>query len=86
MNKTNPKKEEYSAPRKEETSSKRMTVSFPPETTRMLEILSELQSITLNEAIRRAISTESLIQHEIRSGSKIIIKPQDGEKKELIFR
>ena len=65
---------------------KRMTVSLPPETARMLEILSEMQSITLNEAIRRAISTEAFIQAEVRKNSKVLVKPEQGEVKELIFR
>lgn len=71
---------------KKETS-KRMTVNLPAETARMLEILSELQSISLNEAIRRAISTESFIQNEIRhKKSRLLLETQDGETKELIFR
>ena len=72
--------------KQEDNSSKRMTVVLPPETARMLEILSEVQSVTLNEAVRRAISTESFIQNEIRKKSKILIESDDGETKELIFR
>ena len=71
---------------KDETS-KRMTVNLPSETARMLDILSKLQSISLNEAIRRAISTESFIQNEIRNNkSKIFLETPDGDRRELIFR
>lgn len=65
---------------------KRMTVVLPAETARMLEILSELQSISMNEAIRRAISTEAFIQHEVRNNSKVLLETKDGKIKELIFR
>jgi hypothetical protein len=65
---------------------KRMTVALPSDTARMLELLSELQSISLNEAIRRAISTEAFIQNEIRQKSKILVETAKGETKELIFR
>lgn len=71
----------------EADTPKRMTVHLPAETARMLEILSKLQSISLNEAIRRAISTESFIQNEIRNNrSKFLVETQDGKMKELIFR
>lgn len=73
-----------SSPKKD--TLKRMTISLPPENARMLEILGELQSITLNEAVRRAISTESFIQNEVSKGSKILIVTKEGEKKELVFR
>ena len=72
---------------KEADAPKRMTVYLPAETARMLEILSKLQSISLNEAIRRAISTESFIQNEIRNNkSKFFLETPAGETKELIFR
>ena len=70
----------------EERQPKRMTVVLPYETSEMLNALSSLQSITLNEAIRRAISTESFIYNEIRQGSRILVETKDKETKELIFR
>ena len=73
-------------PKPEEQSSKRMTVTLPAETAKMLEILSKLQGITLNEAIRRAISTESFIQNEVQNKSKVLLETADGNTKELIFR
>ena len=70
----------------DECAPKRMTVVLPHETSEMLNVLSKLQSITLNEAIRRAISTEAFIRSEIGKNSKILVKTEDGETKELIFR
>lgn len=72
--------------KQEDNPSKRMTVVLPPDTARMLDILSELQSVTLNEAIRRAISTESFIQSEVRKKSKILVESETGDTRELIFR
>lgn len=71
---------------KEKDASKRMTVVLPPETARMLEILSDIQSVTLNEAIRRAISTEAYIQKEVQQKSKILVEAEDGQTRELVFR
>jgi predicted transcriptional regulator len=68
------------------TSTKRMTVVLPADTAEMLELLSEVQSISLNEAIRRAISTEAYIQTEIRKKSRVLIETERGETKELVFR
>jgi hypothetical protein len=68
-------------------TSKRMTVVLPSETAEMLDILSKIQSVSLNEAIRRAISTESFIQNEIRNNkARLMIETPEGEKRELIFR
>lgn len=80
------KKDTTPVPQNRDNASKRMTVVLPAETARMLEILSELQSISLNEAIRRAISTESFIQTEIRKQSRLLLETKNGETKELIFR
>ena len=67
-------------------SSKRITVSLPAETVEMLEILASLQSVSQSEAIRRAISTEAFIQHEIHNGSQVFVKTTDNIQRELVFR
>lgn len=69
-----------------ELKPKRMTVVLPPDNARALELLSSIQSITQNEAIRRAISTEAYIQNEVRKDSTIFLRTKEGETKELIFR
>jgi hypothetical protein len=68
------------------SGAKKMTVTLPERTAEMLNMLSSLQSVTLNEAVRRAISTEALIQREVQRNSKIIIEDSQGERKELVFR
>lgn len=65
---------------------KRMTIALPQETAKMLELLSDLQGITQVEALRRAISTEAYIQHEVKRGARILIETSDNKIKELIFR
>lgn len=51
----------------------------------MLQALSSMQSTTLNDAIRRAISTEAFIRNEVEKGSQILVKAEGVETKELIF-
>jgi metal-responsive CopG/Arc/MetJ family transcriptional regulator len=65
---------------------KRMTISLPSETAKMLEMLSELQQVSQSEALRRAISTEAFIQREVKNGSKVFIETPDKKLKELVFR
>jgi hypothetical protein len=65
---------------------KRMTVALPPETAKMLELLSELQGVSQTEALKRAISTEAFIQREIKDGSKVLIQSPNSHLKELVFR
>ena len=70
----------------ETSDSKRMSVSLPQETAKMLELLSELQVISQVEALRRAISTEAYIQREIKNGSRILVESTDKQIRELVFR
>ena len=70
----------------ETSDSKRMSVSLPQETAKMLELLSELQGISQVEALRRAISTEAYIQREIKNGSRILVESTDKQIRELVFR
>lgn len=66
-------------------TDKRLTVVLPIKTYEMLQALSSMQSTTLNEAIRRAISTEAFIRNEVEKGSKILVKSDEAETKELVF-
>lgn len=85
--KTTPSFERDAQASMKDETSKRMTVNLPADTARMLDILSKIQSVSLNEAIRRAISTESFIQNEIRTNkAKIFLETPDGDRRELIFR
>lgn len=71
---------------KNSDAAKRMTVSLSLESSKLLDLLSELQEVSQVEAIRRAISTEAFVQREIRKGGKILVEDTDGKTKELVFR
>jgi len=49
-----------------------------------LEKLARQQNISLSEAVRRAISTESFLQQQRNAGSKILLE-EDGKLRELVF-
>ena len=68
-----------------DNTDKRLTVVLPIKTYEMLQALSSMQSTTLNDAIRRAISTEAFIRNEVEKGSQILVKAEGVETKELIF-
>ena len=50
-----------------------------------LEKLARQQNISLSEAVRRAISTESFLQQQRNAGSKILLE-EDGKLRELVFK
>jgi len=50
-----------------------------------VDLLCKLQEVSINEAVRRAISIDCLIQSEIHKGSKVVIIDADGTEKELVF-
>jgi len=65
---------------------KRMTIALPPESAKLVELLSGLQDVSQIEAIKRAISTEAFIQREVKKGSRILVQTSDDQIKELVFR
>lgn len=78
--------QEKSSKKRSPAKDKRLTVTFSSDTIRMLEILSDLQSVSQSEALRRAVSTESFIRSELQKKSKIYVETVDGKTKEIVFR
>jgi predicted transcriptional regulator len=70
----------------ETQSPKRMSVTLSGDAARLLEQLAESQGITQTEALRKAIATESYLQQEVNSGSRILLQKADKEIREVIFR
>ena len=62
----------------------RLNADLAPEVALALESLAKTQGVSLSEAVRRAISTESFLQKNRASGGKVLI--EDGGKiRELVF-
>ena len=70
----------------ESTPQKRLSISLPPDVSEMLDYLADSQGISLNEAIRKAIATESYFLQERSSGTKILLQGRDKEIREVLFR
>ena len=66
-------------------TAKRITISLPPTSVKILDVLTGSQEVSQSEAIRRAIANEAFILHQVRKGSRILIEDPDGKLKELIF-
>ena len=64
---------------------KRISISLPPTSVKILDLLAESQEVSQSEAIRRAIANELFILHQVRKGSKILVEDADGKLKELVF-
>lgn len=62
----------------------RLNADLAPDVALALEALAKSQGVSLSEAVRRAISTESFLQKNRSSGGKVLI--EDGGKiRELVF-
>ena len=63
----------------------RTTISLSADAVEKLDWLAGLQGISRNDAIRRAIATESYIREALQNGSKILIQKSDKSIQELVF-
>lgn len=68
------------------TNTKRMSVSLSGDAARLLEYLAEVQGITQNEALRKAIATEAYIRQEMEQGAKVLLQKSDKDIREVVFR
>ncbi|WP_233839467.1 ribbon-helix-helix protein, CopG family [Paraburkholderia sp. ZP32-5] len=62
----------------------RLNADLAPDVAQALEDLARTQGISLSEAVRRAISTESFLQRKRSDGSKVLLE-EDGKLRELVF-
>ncbi|MFM0472304.1 ribbon-helix-helix protein, CopG family [Paraburkholderia strydomiana] len=62
----------------------RLNADLAPDVAQALEDLARTQGISLSEAVRRAISTESFLQRQRSAGSKVLLE-EDGKLRELVF-
>ena len=52
---------------------------------KVLWLLAEKQGVTLGEALRRAIATESFVKNHLANGMKFFTLSEDGNFKEIGF-
>ena len=62
----------------------RVTADLPPSVMEKLRQVAEAQDISLTEALRRAITTEALLQERRRQGAKVLLE-KDGKFSEVVF-
>jgi hypothetical protein len=65
---------------------KRMSISLSGQAATILDGLATEQGITQNEALRKAIGTESYIREQILNGSRVVIVHADGQETDVVFR
>jgi hypothetical protein len=66
--------------------NKRISLNLSGDIAELVEYLAKSQSVTVNEAIRRAIVTEAYIYREREHGSTVLIKKPSEEVREVVFR
>ncbi|MFP4253458.1 MAG: ribbon-helix-helix protein, CopG family [Halothece sp.] len=71
---------------KNKTETKKVTVNLPTETIERIREIADKHGLTMTEAIRRAIITESYLEKQIAEGNKILLEKPDQTYTELVFR
>lgn len=73
------------APELTPQNDKRMTIKMSPELNQHLEWIAKEQSVSLVEAIRKAIALESYLRQALkRKGARLLIQDDDGVRELLI--
>ncbi len=68
----------------EKKAKVRLNVDLPADVAQALVDISKQQGVTLSEAVRRAINTESFLHKKRQANAKVLI--EEGESiKELVF-
>jgi hypothetical protein len=74
------------APSSPGDENKRFSLNASADIADLVEYLSTSQSVTANEAIRRAIVTEAYLLKERENGGVLLIQKPDKEVREIVFR
>jgi hypothetical protein len=74
------------APSSPGDENKRFSLNVSSDIADLVEYLTTRQSITANEAIRRAIVTEAYLLKERENGGVLLIQKPDKEVREIVFR
>ena len=69
-----------------ERDLQKVSINLPIDTLDAIRRIAEHQNLTMTDAIRRAVATESYIEDEIKNGGMILVKKPDGTYKEVVFR
>ena len=69
-----------------EKDLQKVSIDLPSDTLDAIRKIAEHRNLTMTDAIRRAITTESYIEDEIENGGTILVKKPDGTYKEVVFR
>jgi hypothetical protein len=74
------------ATRQREKDLQKVSIDLPSDTLDAIRKIAEHRNLTMTDAIRRAVVTESYIEDEINNGGTILVKKPDGTYKEVVFR
>jgi hypothetical protein len=69
-----------------ERDLQKVSLNLPSDTLDNIRRIAKHQNLTMTDAIRRAIATESYVEDETNNGGTILVKKPDGTYKEVVFR
>lgn len=68
-----------------EAEIEKVTVRLSGEAMQRVRAIAARKGITINEFMRRAVSTEAFIAEETASGGRVLIEGRDARVKEVVF-
>ena len=74
------------ATKQREKDLQKVSIDLPSDTLDAIRKIAEHRSLTMTDAICRAVATESYIEDQINNGGTILVKKPDGTYKEVVFR
>lgn len=66
--------------------SVRLSANLPEDVFEALKWIAAKHRVTMTEALRRAISTETFIEEQLDKGSAILLQDESGTVNKVIFR
>jgi hypothetical protein len=76
---------EDEAERDHEPQIEKVTVRLTGDAMRRVRALAAKNGISINEFMRRAVSTEAFVLEQLGSGSRIFVEDQNSRVKEVVF-
>ena len=68
-----------------EKESVRLTIRLSGDALKSVRALAKKRGISINEFMRRAVSTEAYILEQTGNGARILIQDKGGRQKEIVF-
>ena len=63
----------------------KLTVNLPEDTVAAVQKIARENNLTMTEALRQLLDSQTYLHNEIRKGSKVVLETPDDRLRELLF-